>query len=124
MQISANDIIGTKPNTASSFEAMPATRSEIEVLRRKAQILEMLYEMSKTLGTVFDLKEIFARATDLIFAERLPIASSRFSLMKLWTEKFWITAFIRSPSKRETKNGSDDGEIDNQPDDHAKSDAR
>lgn len=67
MQISANDIIGTKPNTASSFEAMPVTRSEIEVLRRKAQILEMLYEMSKTLGTVFDLKEIFARATDLIF---------------------------------------------------------
>lgn len=67
MQISANDIIGTKPNTASSFESMPVTRSEIEVLRRKAQILEMLYEMSKTLGTVFDLKEIFARATDLIF---------------------------------------------------------
>jgi adenylate cyclase len=30
-------------------------------------VLELLYEMSKTLGTVFDLKEIFQRATDLIF---------------------------------------------------------
>ena len=38
-----------------------------KILRRKAQILEMLYEMSKTLGTVFDLKEIFLKATDLIF---------------------------------------------------------
>ena len=27
----------------------------------------MLYEMSKTLGTIFDLKEIFVQATDLIF---------------------------------------------------------
>jgi adenylate cyclase len=36
-------------------------------LRRKAQILEMFYQMSKTLGTVFDLKEIFVQATDLIF---------------------------------------------------------
>ena len=27
----------------------------------------MLYEMSKTLGTVFDLKEIFEKATDLVF---------------------------------------------------------
>ena len=30
-------------------------------------MLELLYEMSKMLGTVFDLKEIFERATDLIF---------------------------------------------------------
>ena len=41
--------------------------AEIKDLRRKAQILEMLYEMSKSLGTIFDLKEIFVRATDLIF---------------------------------------------------------
>lgn len=66
MLISAKEIIGGK-TTASSFEATPVTPAEIKVLRRKAQILEMLYEMSKTLGTVFDLKEIFARATDLIF---------------------------------------------------------
>ncbi len=67
MLLSASEIIGGKQTTASSFEATPVTPAEIKVLRRKAQILEMLYEMSKTLGTVFDLKEIFAQATDLIF---------------------------------------------------------
>ncbi len=30
-------------------------------------MLELLYEMSKTIGTVFDLKAIFEKATDLIF---------------------------------------------------------
>jgi adenylate cyclase len=30
-------------------------------------MLELIYEMSKTLGTVFDLKAIFEKATDLIF---------------------------------------------------------
>ncbi|CAN5642503.1 adenylate/guanylate cyclase domain-containing protein [soil metagenome] len=67
MLLSASEIIGSKQATGSSFEATPITPEEIKVLRRKAQILEMLYEMSKTLGTVFDLKEIFAQATDLIF---------------------------------------------------------
>ncbi len=43
------------------------TDDEVKELRRKAQILEMLYEMSKSLGTVFDLKEIFVKATDLVF---------------------------------------------------------
>ncbi len=66
MLMSASEIIG-KQTTGSSFEATPVTPAEIKILRRKAQILEMLYEMSKTLGTVFDLKEIFAQATDLIF---------------------------------------------------------
>ena len=67
MLLSASEIIGSKQTTASSFESTPVTPAEIKILRRKAQILEMLYEMSKTLGTVFDLKEIFAQATDLIF---------------------------------------------------------
>jgi adenylate cyclase len=65
MLISAREIIGKQSNT--SLETNFATPEEIKVLRRKAQILELLYEMSKTLGTVFDLKEIFAKATDLIF---------------------------------------------------------
>jgi adenylate cyclase len=65
MLISAKDIIGKQSNI--SLEATFATPEEIKELRRKAQILELLYEMSKTLGTVFDLKEIFAKATDLIF---------------------------------------------------------
>lgn len=54
--------------TGRSTAAIPAASpDELRVLRRKAEILEMLYELSKTLGTVFDLKEIFIRATDLIF---------------------------------------------------------
>jgi adenylate cyclase len=65
MLISANEIIGKHSNI--SMESNLATLEEIEELRRKAQILELLYEMSKTLGTVFDLKGIFVKATDLIF---------------------------------------------------------
>ncbi|MBS1793800.1 MAG: FHA domain-containing protein [Acidobacteria bacterium] len=63
--MSARDIIGKQSKL--SIEAEIVTPSEIKQLRRKAQILEMLYEMTKALGTVFDLKEIFVRATDLIF---------------------------------------------------------
>lgn len=63
--ISASDIIGKNSNI--SIEAKIATPKEINELRRKAKVLELLYEMSKVLGTVFDLEEIFERATDLIF---------------------------------------------------------
>ncbi|HEY0459816.1 MAG TPA: adenylate/guanylate cyclase domain-containing protein [Pyrinomonadaceae bacterium] len=63
--ISAREIISKHSNL--SIEAEMVSPAEIKELRRKAQILEMLYDMSKTLGTVFDLKEIFMRATDLIF---------------------------------------------------------
>ena len=65
LTISASEIIGKH----SSFSIAPETASpkEIDELRRKAKVLELLYEMSKSLGTVFDLKEIFQRATDLIF---------------------------------------------------------
>lgn len=63
--ISAREIIGK--HSSLSLEAEMVSPAEIKELRRKAQILEMLYDMSKTLGTVFDLKEIFVRATDLIF---------------------------------------------------------
>jgi adenylate cyclase len=65
MLISANEIIGK--HSKISMESNFATPEEIKELRRKAQILELLYEMSKTIGTVFDLKGIFEKATDLIF---------------------------------------------------------
>jgi adenylate cyclase len=65
LQISANEIIGHRSNL--SIEAEITTPEEIKELRRKAKALDLLYEMSKTLGTVFDLKEIFVKATDLIF---------------------------------------------------------
>jgi adenylate cyclase len=65
VQLSVNEIIGRRSNL--SLETAVATPEEVKDLRRKAKILELLFEMSKTLGTVFDLKEIFERATDLIF---------------------------------------------------------
>ncbi len=71
--ISANEIIekSSKTSTGNEFISIDkikdyASPEEIKELRRKAQILEMLYEMSKSLGKVFDLKEIFNKATDLI----------------------------------------------------------
>jgi adenylate cyclase len=63
--ISVNEIIGRKSNL--SLESAVATPEEIKDLRRKAKFLDLLFEMSKTLGTVFDLEEIFEKATDLIF---------------------------------------------------------
>jgi adenylate cyclase len=71
--ISANDVMTTvlrtsKPPTAASPAAGPSAREkEIETLQRKANILAEMYEMSKTLGSVFDLNAIFAKATDIIF---------------------------------------------------------
>ena len=65
LQISASEIIGRQSHL--SIENAIASPEEIKDLRRKAKMLELLYEMSRSLGTVFDLKEIFDRATDLIF---------------------------------------------------------
>lgn len=65
LKISANEIIGRQSHL--SIDSTIASPEEIKVLRRKARMLELLYEMSRSLGTVFDLKEIFDRATDLIF---------------------------------------------------------
>ena len=65
VQMSANEIIGGRSHL--SIESATATPDEVKDLRRKARMLELLYEMSKTLGTVFDLKDIFEKATDLIF---------------------------------------------------------
>lgn len=65
VEMSANEIMGRQPNL--SVESAVATPEEIKDLRRKAKMLELLYEMSRSIGTVFDLKEIFAKATDLIF---------------------------------------------------------
>ena len=65
LQISANEIIGHSSKV--SMESPVASPDEIRILRRKAKMLELVYEMSKTLGTVFELKAIFEKATDLIF---------------------------------------------------------
>jgi len=65
VQISVNEIIGRRSNL--SLETAVASPEEIKDLRRKAKILELLFESSKMLGTVFELEEIFEKATDLIF---------------------------------------------------------
>ena len=66
--ISANDVMATVLRSKPSASALLQTRDkELEDLRRKADILAVLYEMSKTLGSVFDLDAIFAKATDIIF---------------------------------------------------------
>jgi adenylate cyclase len=66
--ISANDVMSSvlhpKPEDAV---ATPSRDKVLETLQRKANILSALYEMSKTLGSVFDLDQIFAKATDIIF---------------------------------------------------------
>jgi adenylate cyclase len=65
--VSANDVI--RAALASRGGATPAAPSaELEELRRKAKILALLYEMSKTLGAVFDLDAIFERACEVIFS--------------------------------------------------------
>ena len=66
--ISANDVMSTVLH-AKPEETMPASARDkvLEALQRKANILSALYEMSKTLGSVFDLDAIFAKATDVIF---------------------------------------------------------
>ena len=63
--ISANDVMSTV--LRSKDEASPQRDKVLEALQRKANILSALYEMSKTLGSVFDLNAIFEKATDIIF---------------------------------------------------------
>ena len=67
--ISANDVMSTVLRTSKPPQpSAPFERDkEMEALQRKANILAELYEMSKTLGSVFDLQAIFAKATDIIF---------------------------------------------------------
>ena len=73
--ISANDVMSTvlrskaeelAPTTPSPLPA-PQRDKMLDTLQRKANILTALYEMSKTLGSVFDLDAIFDKATDVIF---------------------------------------------------------
>src|SRR6267143_5083205 len=63
--ISANDVMSTV--LRSKPDLGPARDKVLEALQRKANILAALYEMSKTLGSCFDLDAIFAKATDIIF---------------------------------------------------------
>ncbi|HEX8191074.1 MAG TPA: adenylate/guanylate cyclase domain-containing protein [Pyrinomonadaceae bacterium] len=73
--VSANDVIraalsarpSAAPGTAERSFAN-ALNAELEDLRGKARILALLYEMSKTLGSVFDLDPIFEKACEVILS--------------------------------------------------------
>lgn len=65
--ISANDVMSTVLRSREEVPATAARDKVLEALQRKANILSALYEMSKTLGSVFDLNAIFEKATDIIF---------------------------------------------------------
>ena len=65
--ISANDVMSTVLRSKDEISASPQRDKILEALQRKANILSALYEMSKTLGSVFDLNAIFDKATDIIF---------------------------------------------------------
>ncbi|HYE16206.1 MAG TPA: adenylate/guanylate cyclase domain-containing protein [Pyrinomonadaceae bacterium] len=64
--VSANDVI--RAALSSRHPAAAAPSAELEDLRRKAKILALLYEMTKTLGSVFDLDSIFDKACEVIFS--------------------------------------------------------
>lgn len=69
--ISANDVMQTvlrsRPATLQPTTSVLEREKEIQDLRRKADVLALLYEMSQTLSSVFDLQAIFNKATDIIF---------------------------------------------------------
>jgi adenylate cyclase len=65
--ISANDVMSTVLRSKDEVTTAPQRDKVLETLQRKANILSALYEMSKTLGSVFDLNAIFEKATDIIF---------------------------------------------------------
>ncbi|HVF57604.1 MAG TPA: adenylate/guanylate cyclase domain-containing protein [Pyrinomonadaceae bacterium] len=65
--VSANDVIRSALLHRAATKEAPATNDELEALRRKAKILALLYEMSKTLSSVFNLDAIFGKATEIIF---------------------------------------------------------
>lgn len=69
--ISANDVMQTvlrsRPSTPVPTTTAPEQDKEIQELRRKADVLALLYEMSQTLSSVFNLEAIFNKATDIIF---------------------------------------------------------
>jgi adenylate cyclase len=54
-------------SSAGSPDSPSSSAGELAALRHKADILALIYEMSRTLGSVFDIDQIFDKATDIIF---------------------------------------------------------
>jgi adenylate cyclase len=64
LTVSLNEVIREALQQGASAQ-LP--NEELQTLRRKAEILALLYELSKTLGSVFDLETLFGKATEIIF---------------------------------------------------------
>ena len=67
--MSAKDVLSTVLKQQADTGKLPGAGRDkvLEQLQRKANILAELYEMSKALGSGFDLDRIFKMATDIIF---------------------------------------------------------
>src|SRR5215510_1451514 len=67
--MSARDVLTTvlRQSDPGTGTAGAPRDKVLESLQRKANILSELYEMSKALGSGFDLDKIFKKATDIIF---------------------------------------------------------
>jgi len=75
--ISANDVMSTVLRSKEEVSAPQQRDKVLETLQRKANILSALYEMSKTLGSVFDLNAISKRQLTSFSDRRRLIASLR-----------------------------------------------
>jgi adenylate cyclase len=64
---SAEDVVRMLSSRGAAAAASQPS-AELEELRRKAKILALLYDMTKTLGSVFDLGRIFDKACEVIFS--------------------------------------------------------
>jgi adenylate cyclase len=66
MTVSVNEVIRQALHTGVPAAPAGPSGTEIIALRRKADILGLLYELSKTLGSIFDLDAIFEKATEIV----------------------------------------------------------
>ncbi|HYP52387.1 MAG TPA: adenylate/guanylate cyclase domain-containing protein, partial [Pyrinomonadaceae bacterium] len=68
LRISTSDVLRSVQPRPITAALVNVPGSDLKALQRKANILALLYEMSKTLGSVFNLEAIFSKATEIIFS--------------------------------------------------------
>ena len=68
LRISTSDVLRSLQPRPITAALVNVPGSDLKTLQRKSTILALLYEMSKTLGSVFNLEAIFSKATEIIFS--------------------------------------------------------
>ncbi|HVF48993.1 MAG TPA: adenylate/guanylate cyclase domain-containing protein [Pyrinomonadaceae bacterium] len=68
LRISTSDVLQSLQPRPLTGALVNVPGEDLKALRRKANILALLYEMSKTLGSVFNLEAIFNKATEILFS--------------------------------------------------------